>query len=152
MHSLLRKPVSYKVCFLLFCHAVTFCTVGYVCLIISRNLAIAMSTLKETSTTKFSRQGSSSHQQLSVHVPMVMLPAYCFHLCTHAFSYVEINVYSYSYITCLPCQCFSESAPKYNLSRDISFQKFSGTMLPDLSSFVCLVQGCRKQYLIGQAK
>ena len=35
---------------------------------LSGNFAVAMSTLTETSTTKPSRQGSSSHQQLSVHI------------------------------------------------------------------------------------
>ena len=108
--------------FLLFCHAVTFYTVGYVCLIISRNLAIAMSTLKETSTTKFFRQGSSSHQQLSVHIPMVMLPAYCFHLCTRL---AMLKLMYIAIITCLPCQCCSESAPKYNLRTSV-FKIFQG--------------------------
>ena len=37
---------------------------------ISGNLAMAMSTLNETSTT---RKGSSSHQQFLVHIPMVIL-------------------------------------------------------------------------------
>ena len=60
--------------------------------IISRNLAVAMGTLKETSATSYKsfRQGSSSLQQLSVYILMVMLwkrpvvsyiATYYFYLC-----------------------------------------------------------------------
>ena len=48
------------------------CKFMWLHVMISRNLAMAMNTLKETSTTKSFREGSSSHQQLSVHIPMVM--------------------------------------------------------------------------------
>ena len=41
----------------------------------------------------------------------------------HLLTYVEINVYSYYCITCLPCQCCSESSPQCNL-RWHQFSKF----------------------------
>ena len=40
--------------------------------IISGNLAMAVSTLKEINSAKSSRQGSSSHLQLSIYIPMVI--------------------------------------------------------------------------------
>ena len=43
----------------------------------------------------------------------------------HLLSYVEINIQCYYYITSLPCQCYSESAPKYNL-RALIFIIFCG--------------------------
>ena len=94
---------------------------------------MSMSTLKETSTTKSSRQGSLSHQQLSFHIPMVMLwkcpvASYLPLWLVRLSSYVEINVYSYYYITCLLCQCCSESATKCNLRVSI-FKIFQGTPL-----------------------
>ena len=42
----------------------------------------------------------------------------------HLVSRVEINVYSYYYIICLPCQCCSESVP--NAISTHQFKKFSG--------------------------
>ena len=67
---------------------------------ISRNLdlAMAMSTLKETSIAKSSRQGSSSGSSAAFSVysyGKALKTSYSFYLCTCLLSYVEINVYSY---------------------------------------------------------
>ena len=95
-------------------------------MIISGNLAVAMSTCKKTSTTKSSRQGSSSHQQLPVHIPMVMLkwPVATLHynLCT---CLTILKCSCYYHTTRLPCQCCSESAPKCNLKISV-FKIFLG--------------------------
>ena len=99
-------------------------------MIISGNLAVAMSTCKKTSTTKFSRQGSSSHQQPSVHIPMVMLKwpvatlHYNYNLCT---CLTTLKCSYYYHTTRLPCQCtcWAESAQKCNLKISV-FKTFLG--------------------------
>ena len=108
---------------------------------------MAMCTLKETSTTKSSRQSSSSHQQLSVHtsysydnvlktscsqlltaftcalaqLPRILKLVSCCHITFFRFVYYN----SYQYTTCLPCQYCSESALKCNLRASI-FKVFQG--------------------------
>ena len=113
-------------------------------MILSGNLAVAMSTLKETSTTKFFRPGSSSHQQLPVHIPMVMLkwPVATLHcdLCT---CLTTLKCSCYYHTTHLPRQCCSESAPKCNLKISV-FKIFLGHA-PDHSNILAYKVCCAQQ-------
>ena len=110
-------------------------------MMISGNLAIAMCTLK-TSTTKSFRQGSSSHQQLSVHIPMEMLlkcpvASYLLLSLVHLLSYVEI-MYIAIIILLVYLVNVALKVPQNTITGHL-FSKFSGGMPPDPSSFAYLV-------------